>query len=270
MLKIFTLHWNKKDTIKELYLSFMPSLSGLEWEWWIKDNGSTDGSIDEIKSWDNPNIKLIEYGNNKLNYSQGMNYLFDESKPLDDDLILTLNNDIVFNDDSSIKNMISLIKADKKIGVVGAKLNYKNSNKIQHCGVLFHHYNWLPFHYRSKQEELPRDKVNRYYPAVTGAVSLITTEAFREARFNDKLIWCFDDIDFCFRVKYLLGKDIVYCGETHISHEESASLKNNPINKMFIHHNANSFLQAWKKYIDIDCTLEYQDPNYNLYRSPNE
>lgn len=271
---IFTLTWQGKDKIQKLKTSLLPAVENLDWIWHIKENGSTDGSVEEIKNWNHPNVNLIAYPDNKNNYSQGMNFLFKEANAQDNDLVLTLNNDVIIKDTQSLHNMVNLIAHDPGIGVVGAKLNYTNTNKIQHCGVLFHKYNKLPFHFRGGVEEAPRDKTNRYYPAVTGAVSLVRADVFANCYtnksgnkgFNEDYHFAFEDVDFCLRIERHLKKKNVYCGETEIFHEESASLKKNPINKMFMFQNSKIFLEQWSKSIDISLTSRYENPDYAIYR----
>jgi len=268
---LFTLHWNKKETLKQLKNSLIPALDGLNWEWIIKDNGSSDGSVEEIKSWNNPNINLIDYGHNKDNYAKGMNVIFDHSGAKGSDLIFTLNNDILIKDHSSLKKMIDLISNDNSIGQVGAKLNFAdNIQKIQHCGVLFSKTNYLPFHYRGSLKEESKDRQNRIFPAVTGALSLTRADIYDQVRHSEEFHWCFEDIDFSMKVQSL-NKKIVMCGQTQILHEESASLKKNPVNKMFMGHNSNTFLNKWRKAINTNINNLYlSDPNYNLYKKESK
>lgn len=275
MLHILTLSWEGKEKLQKLKQSLLPALDGLDWVWHIKENGSKDGSVDEVKSWNIPQVNLIEYSHNKDNYAQGMNFLFKEASTKDGDNILTLNNDIIVNDSSSIKNMLSILE-DKNVGGVGAKLNYTNTDVLQHCGVLFHQRNGLPYHYRAKLKEESRDRDNRYYPAVTGAVSIFPAKIFENCftenksgnkGFNENYHFGFEDIDFCLRIKHNLKKEIVYCGKTNIFHEESASLKKKPVQKLFFNHNAKLFLDTWHKHINAFLHTKYEDSGYNLYRS---
>ena len=48
---------------------------------------------------------------------------------------------------------------------------------------------------------------------------------------------------------------IVYCGNTVILHEESASLKKNPVQKLFMHNNVTHFKKKW---------WDGQNPRYKL------
>ena len=38
----------------------------------------------------------------------------------------------------------------------------------------------------------------------------------------------------------------MYCGKTNVYHEESASLKKNPVNKMMMPHNVSAFRKKWE------------------------
>lgn len=273
-LHIFTLTWNGKEKLQKLYPSLMPALEDINYVWHIKENGSKDGSIEEIESWNNAKVNLIKYPHNRDNYSFGMNYLFKQADIKKDDLILTLNNDVIIKDSASIKNMINIILNDDEVGIVGAKLNYTNTDKLQHCGVLFHPSNGLPYHYRAGVNETDRDKKNRYYPVVTGAVALLKADVFAnccvdnksgQVGFCEKYIFAFEDVDMCMRIVHNLGKKVVYCGQTEIFHEESASLKKNPINKLFFKNNCQTFIDFWNSKIDIKLVEQYTDPKFNTY-----
>lgn len=277
MLYIISLNWNGLEKIKKLKDTLLPALKDIEYQWYIKDNGSQDKSIDELNSWQHPNINIIDYKHNRDNYAQGMNFLFKEASPKrNDDLILTLNNDIIFNDTVSLKNMINIIKKDKEVGGVGAKLNYTNNNTIQHNGVLFHHYNLMPYHYRSGAKEEAKDRQNRIFPAVTGALFLTTADIYRNCYtdnksknvgMNENFFWAFEDIDMNMRIVHHLKKKIVCCGQTNILHEESGTLKKNPINKMFMSQNCKLFLQYWRKDIEIGLEEKYQKSDkFNIYK----
>lgn len=276
-LRILTLSWNGKEKLQKLKASLIPALENIEFEWYIKENGSKDGSVEEIKSWQDIKVNLIEYPHNIDNYSQGINLLFKEASPKNDDIILTLNNDVIIKDNKSFHKMIQLLKKDQEVGILGAKLNYTGTNKIQHCGVLFHQSNGFPFHFRAGVEESDRDKVNRYYPAVTGAVAMLKADTFANVFTNssgnkglkEEFFFAFEDIDMTMRITHHLKKKVVYCGETEIYHEESASLKKNPVHKMFFGNNCKLFMEEWRKYIDISLVKKYEDPNYNLYKGPN-
>lgn len=268
-LHLLTLSWNGQDKLGKLKESLMPALAeiSMEYKWIIKDNGSVppDKTVEIASTW-GENIHVIAYKNNLQNFSEGMNYIFDYAKPADDDLVLLLNNDVIFGDTTSLAKMIKLLLSSDDIGVVGAKLLYTGTNRLQHAGVVFERSRGLPMHFRANEEDDEAASQNREFQVVTGAVMLMRAREYRAInKLDPKLVWCFDDVDACIAIKNL-GKKILYCGETKIYHEESATLKKNPVNKLFMNANSNYFLNKWKGKYSIDIDDYKNDPKRGLYK----
>lgn len=272
-LYILTLTWNACDKLTKLKESLLPSLDGIDYTWLIKDNGSKDNTVEEASKWGS-SVKVIAYKDNLQNFSAGMNYLFHEAAPQDDDLILLLNNDVIFNDTVSIKNMIDIIERDDSVGMVGARLLYTNTNSLQHAGVVFNPVYKTPMHFRAGQVSDEAAASNREFQVITGAVALTKAKYFKKAFTNKSGIngmdenyhWAFDDVDLCLSIKYNMGKKIIYCGNTNIFHEESASLKKNPTNKLFLTHNLQYLFRKWGDRYIIDQDIYTKDMKHNLYR----
>ena len=262
-LYIFTLNWNGEDKLKTLAASLIPSLQNIDYEWIIKDNASSDKSVDYLKSLNNNKINIIKYKDNLQNFAQGVNYIFKHTLPSDNDNILLLNNDIIFNDTSSLQKMLNMIN-NQDVGVVGAKLLYTNTNRLQHAGVVFHKDHHLPYHFRTKEITDPIASKNRIFQAVTGAVMLTKAQYLKDGM-DELYQWAFEDIDLCLSINLNLNKKIVYCGETNIFHDESATLKKNPKDKL-LKHNINYFLKKWHGRYIIDHRLYLKDNKYNLYK----
>jgi GT2 family glycosyltransferase len=272
MLYILTLTWNAVDKLTKLKESIMPSLDNIDYTWLIKDNASKDNTIETISTWGDK-IKVIPYKNNTQNFSTGMNLLFREAAPADDDYILLLNNDVIFNDKSSISNMMKIIDKDKSVGAVGAKLLYTNTDKLQHAGVVFDESHKMPMHFRLNQTADGLSSKDREFQVITGAVLLTKAEYFKNAFVNkdgthgmdENYHWAFDDVDLCLSIKYNMDKKIVYCGNTNIFHEESASLKKVPTNKLFMPHNTKYFLNKWQGRYIYDKDIYTKNNKHNLY-----
>jgi len=273
MLKIFTLSWNASDKLTKLKDSLLPALDGIDYEWFIKDNGSKDNTVEVASNWGNK-VNVIAYKNNTQNFSAGMNFLFNEASPHDNDLILLLNNDIIFNDTISISNMINLLKNDSSLGIVGSRLLYTNTTRLQHAGVVIDNNHKMPTHYRANQNSDKHAEKNREFQAVTAAVLLTTAEIFKNIcktnksgnlGMDENFQWAFDDIDLCLSAKYNMEKKIVYCGSTNIFHEESASLKKLPSNKLFMPHNTNYFLSKWRTRYVLDHDSYKNSNSFQLY-----
>jgi len=274
MLNIFTLTYNGCDLLTKLKDSLIPSLNDIDYQWFIKDNASTDNTINLISSWAETKIKLIAYKNNLQNFSEGCNLLFNESSSKDEDYILLLNNDVIFKDSNSIKNMIKIMENDLNVGVVGARLLFTNTENLQHAGVVIDQRMKAPLHFRLNQKSDNNAIKNRMFQAVTGAVLLTKAKYYKNVCNNNKsnikgitetYMWGFDDIDLCLAIKYNMEKKIVYYGKSNIYHEDSASLKKMPTNRLFLNHNLNQFRTKWGKRCCFDRELYEKDSNFCLY-----
>lgn len=272
MLFIFTLNWNGSDKLVKLHKSLMPNLKGIDYAWFIKDNGSIDNSAEIVSNW-KENIIFKKYPNNLQNFSQGMNYLFNESHPGDEDDILLLNNDVTFNDDASLERMLNILHTDNSVGAVGARLLYTGTNKLQHAGVVFKPEYKLPVHFRANEVSDGQAEKNRTFQVVTGAVLLTKAKYYKNSFTNksgnqgmdENYHWAFDDVDLCLSIKINQKKKIVYCGKTNISHEESATLKKNPANRLFMNHNINYLKTKWNNKYIMDENSYTKNVKYGLY-----
>jgi len=276
-LYILTLSWRGQDRLEKLALTLLSSLEniGCSWNWFIKNNAAgIDQSSQYINSLNNSNIKVFDYKDNKQNFSEGCNYLFNETSANDNDYIMLLNNDVIFNDTISIKNMLDIIKKDQSVGMVGAKLLYTGTNKLQHGGVVFVPEWRTPDNYRHGELSDTDAELNRTFQAITGAVAITKAEYYKNiftknksgtGGLDENYVYAFDDVDACLSIKYNMNKKIVYCGNTNIYHEESASLKKNPINKLFLNHNLKYFFNKWSGRYKIDRKDYTDNPKHNLY-----
>lgn len=274
MLHILTLTWNGVDKLTKLYKSLIPALGNISYTWHIKDNGSKDNTVETAKSWEG-NIRVVPYKDNRQNFAEGMNYIFHDAAPADNDLVMLLNNDVVFNDTTSISNMMEIIQKDHTVGAVGARLLYSDSNLLQHAGVVFDKTYNTPMHFRAGQPSDEAAEKNRLFQVVTGAVLITRASNYRNVHQKNKsglpgmdesFHWAFDDVDMCLSINYHQKKKIVYCGGTNIFHEESATLKKNPVNKLFLNHNLMYLFDKWRKTYVIDGDIYTNDTRHNLYR----
>ena len=274
MLYLLTLTWNACDKLTKLKESILPALEGIDYTWIIKDNASNDDTVAVARSWGDK-VRVIPYKDNLQNFSAGMNYCFNEASPSDKDHVLLLNNDVIFNDKSSIKNMVDVMNKDSSVGAVGCRLLFTGTDQLQHAGVTFENQYKMPMHFRGKEKTDANAEKDREFQVVTGAVLLTNGEYFRNSfkanksginGMDENYHWAFDDVDLCLAIKYNMDKKIVYCGRTNIFHEESASLKKIPTNKLFMGHNANYLKSKWQGRYIIDHTAYKENAGHNLYK----
>lgn len=262
MIHILTLTWNGQDKLEKLTPTLAKNTAKLETKWHIRDNGSNDDTVKAMKDF----ATVYEVGHNRDSFAKGMNYLFEKANPSDGDLVLLLNNDMIFGDDKSLLEMLGLL-SDKEVGMVGARLLYNNSKLLQHAGVIFSQkYNNLPYHYRHKELSDAAAEQDRYFQAVTAACCLLRATDWRAVGgMDENYWWCFEDVDLCCAIRQM-GKKIAYCGKTKIYHEESASLKKNPVNQMMMPQNVARFREKWHNKYIIDHDRYLNDANYNLIK----
>lgn len=282
-IHIITLSWNGIEMLETLRTGLAENLAPFYMKegkikegcevpiWHIRDNGSKDNTVEEVSGWQyrsdtNLDCKVYDIGHNRDSFATGCNYLVEQAEPDNDDLILLLNNDIEFFGDN--KSLLKMYKLMKKTGAgaVGARLLYNGTNKLQHAGVIFsERYNKLPFHYRPGKVSDAHAEKNRYFQVVTAACALVKASSFKHVGgFDNKLIWAFDDVDLFLRIGQT--EKIAYCGETKIYHEESASLKKNNLNKLFMNSNVKYFKSQWNGKIKMDLEKYEKDPSYNEIR----
>ncbi|MDP2685293.1 MAG: glycosyltransferase [bacterium] len=266
MIYVLTLTWNGLDKLQRLKDGLIKNLTHCNQSavWCIRDNGSVDGTKEWLESWDETvGLDTLLVDHNRANFAQGVNSLFNKIsfKEGEENFVLLLNNDIEFADDTSLANMMDLMK-DPKVGMVGARLLYSGTNKLQHAGVIFGpKYGNMPYHFRHKEESDQHAEKNRYFQAVTAACCFIRQGAFQAM--DEKYFWAFEDIDLSLRIG-AAGWKVAYCGQTKIYHEESASLKINPINKMFLSPNVKHFKSLWLGKYAHDHETYLTNKNYNI------
>jgi GT2 family glycosyltransferase len=272
-LHALTLSWNGLPKLNKLYPGLMDNFNSLlksekeltDCLWHLRDNGSKDETVKQGKEWNSTII--YDVGHNRDNFAKCVNYLFKEANPQDDDFILLLNNDVVFPDKVSLRELFYVYNKTKA-DVVGCKLLYENTNKLQHAGVIFSDkYGRMPFHFRPGEDDDFNASKHRYFQSVTAACCLVKVRAFRQVNgMNESFFWAFEDIDMCLKIGQLKKNNIAYCGTSFIYHEESASLKKNPVNKMHLNNNVSLFQKIWFGKYKIDHDDYLKNSNYNLIK----
>lgn len=264
MIKVLTLSWNGLKLLQDLHPSLVNNLekTGEEWRWYVRDNGSPDGTVNWLEQQEQ--TQIIEMSHNRDNFAQGMNSLIAEAQIQDNDLVLFLNNDIRFENDSSLLQMKSLLERTQA-GMVGCKLNYEDG-RISHAGIVFaRKYNDMPWNHRSGEVEQDYDRKNRYFQAVTAACCLMPGNVLNQVgEFDPAFNWAFEDVDFSLRVSKVHQKPVVYCGETQVVHKTSATLKKNPINRLFLSSNVKIFKKKWSGRYQLDQKKYLSNPGHNL------
>ncbi len=124
-LSIITVNTNGKDKVLDQIQSVIDGTKNISFEQIISDNGSTDGSVEEIRRRF-PNVKIIENGKN-LGFGAANN----NALPLvTSDLILLLNPDMRVLP-GTLEKIVDWMRAHTDVGIVSCKLTDESGNSNQ-------------------------------------------------------------------------------------------------------------------------------------------
>ena len=167
-------------------------------EFIVVDHASEDNTLVLLNHWQKSlPIKIIACDtNHSFSYSNNM-----AAKTANGEILLFLNNDIVFNQDI-VGSMVNILE-DSAVGLVGAKLlnvTFHNDRptypNVQHLGIQFcidRHANKItPHDLHLMQESTGTLSRAVYMPAVTGAVMMARKKEFLEVEgFHEEYFYGF-------------------------------------------------------------------------------
>lgn len=221
VLSIIIVNFNTQDLIKKCLESLKLSFN---YEIIVVDNGSTDDSIQLIKSLKLKNLKVIANQTN-LGFAKAVNQGLKKSQG---EYLLLLNSDVVVKSES-IEKIINFAKKHVKTGVIGGRL-LNSDGSLQ--GSCF----YLPTLSRIIKEFWFKGSsfLSKYAPsgknpveveAVVGAVFLIPRKVLQKVGFFDERYFMyFEDLDYCRRVQKN-GFKVYYLPEAEFIHLHGASGK---------------------------------------------
>ncbi|MCE5324495.1 glycosyltransferase family 2 protein [bacterium] len=125
-VSIIIVSYNTKDLLKDCLNSLIASQTG-DYDIWIVDNASTDGSADMVES-DYPNVNLIRSTKN-LGFGRANNLAALKS---DADYIMLLNPDTVLTCDL-LGPMVRYLEEHPEVGVVGPKVLWPDGDIQLSC-----------------------------------------------------------------------------------------------------------------------------------------
>ncbi|MED5509395.1 MAG: glycosyltransferase, partial [Pseudomonadota bacterium] len=173
-----------------------------------------------------PNRVRVLFYNKPFNFSEMNNWAAEQATG---DYLLLLNNDTEVVQPDWLERMLMHGQRDD-VGIVGARLLYPGSGRVQHVGVILgmasiadHPYaNMLCMHDSSHME---RARLDQNFSAVTAAVMLVRKSVYQSVKGMDadNLAVLFNDVDLCLRVGEL-GYRIVYTPHAMVVHHGSTSV----------------------------------------------
>ncbi|KIM13303.1 MAG: hypothetical protein KU38_01195 [Sulfurovum sp. FS08-3] len=248
--------YGQKEMTDECIASILRCNAGVEYEIVIVNNSQDESDSDSLEKWKtNPIVKVVNNEEN-LNFALGCNLGFSRSIG---SIVVFLNNDTTVTDNW----LIELIEPlnDSNISMTQPRLLYPDGS-LQCMGLVFS--NKSPLAYPIYQNTQPPKDIlenNRTFKAVTGACLAIRYDDFVLARgFDTHYINGQEDVDLCLRLNNLKGTKALYCANSTVYHHEGKTLGRGK----FVLQNRQLFVSRWKKSIEEDDTMHYNQDNVQV------
>jgi glycosyltransferase involved in cell wall biosynthesis len=170
-------------------------------------------------------VRVLFY-NKPFNFAEMNNWAVEQARG---DYLLLLNNDTEVIQPDWLERMLIHGQRDD-VGIVGARLLYPGTGRIQHAGVVLgmasiadHPYNNLLG--MNDSSHMERARLDQNFSAVTAAVMLVRKSIYQAVNGMDadNLAVLFNDVDFCLRVKEH-GYRVVYTPYAMLVHHGSVSV----------------------------------------------
>jgi GT2 family glycosyltransferase len=222
-LSIIILTFNTKDQtaicIDAVIKHYRKLVEEKEFEIIVFDNGSTDGTREEIHSspFRGKNITYV-YSNENLGFSKGINAASERAKG---DYLLFLNSDAIFEDNSLVE-VLDYLTQHLETGVVGLQMLGKNGRIEQSAGSDYTLSTVFSTLFGLKQHEKLPQTIHRV-DWVSGGSLIIRRSLFERLKgFDEKLFMYMEDVDLCFRVRKI-GLNVVYYPSVSVIHKGQGS-----------------------------------------------
>jgi GT2 family glycosyltransferase/ADP-heptose:LPS heptosyltransferase len=211
-------------------------------------DGSPGDSVEQLKAW-RPNVRILALEPNR-GFSGACNA---GARAARGKYVVFLNDDTTVTP-GWLDAMISHIEADPKIGIVGPKLLYPETDRIQHCGTVINDRGFGEHIYRNFPNDFAGANKPRYYRALTGACLLIEKRFFETLR-EFEVKYCgmggCDDTDLCFKVLEQ-GRMVAYCPSSVVYHHEGLSRGLRDEHHPEDTYNRRILRERWSKYLVPD------------------
>ncbi len=195
----------------------------------IVDNQTEDPDTlayyQQLQATQGERVRIVPY-DQPFNFSAQCNLGVAQARG---EYVVLLNNDTEIVQGSWLTRMVSHL-ARPEVGIVGARLVYPETGKIQHAGIILG-MDHLASHgfMRTPMEEsgyMNRLQVEQDYSAVTAACLLVAKATYLAVggMDEDHAAVLFNDVDFCLKVRSL-DKLVVWTPFATLVHHASVSLK---------------------------------------------
>jgi GT2 family glycosyltransferase len=227
-VSVVVVNWNGKHLLS----ACLEGLRGQQYKCFatiVVDNGSSDGSVDFIKSRF-PEVAVIALPEN-LGFAAANNFAI---KSVNTDYIALLNNDAV-PDPLWLEKLVEALDRHPEAGIAASKMIFEEDRKtIDRAGDGYTTAGAALL--RGRGEPMERyDKPERVFGACAGA-ALYRTEMFRDiGLFDEDFFILYEDVDISFRAQ-LKGYVCSYIPEAIVYHRGSGTIVHDSASSVYYGH----------------------------------
>lgn len=246
MVSIIIPNYNGGDLLYNCINSIYENISIKDFEIIVVDNGSTDNSINRVKS-NFQNVEIIS-SNSNLGYSGGCNL---GATHASGKYLLFLNNDTEHSNEW-IEKLVHFLDSNSKIAAVQPKiLNIHNKKLFDYAGGAggFIDKFCFPFVQGRIFHTLEEDHNQYNNPSrifwASGAAFMIRSNIFKTLEGFDKVYFAYmEEIDLCWRAQ-AMGYKIYSVPDSFVYHYGKQTIKENTIKSHYLNHR-NSWILFFK------------------------
>ncbi|MEC1526012.1 glycosyltransferase family 2 protein [Neobacillus niacini] len=222
---VIIINWNSYiDTFE--CLKSLEKQSYANFHVYLIDNDSTDGSYEKLKKDSQDNhfkleITFIQAGSN-LGFAGANNLGIKEAYNNGIEYFWLLNNDTVVDKDALL-NLVNLLNSNKKIGIVGSKIYYFETNIIWFAGGLINKFTGKTHHIGIGEQDKGQFNVNKEIDYVTGCSLAFRKELIDTIGYlKEDYFLYYEETDWNLKASKN-GWKILYCPESIVYHKVSSS-----------------------------------------------
>ena len=206
------------------------------------DNGSTDGSVECFRER-YPGMEIIENGEN-LGFAEGNNVGIRRAMDEGADYVLLLNNDTVV-DPEFLGELVKMAESDPKAGIVGPKIYFYDSDRIQSCGGKINFYKGVVQGQKKYQRDSNHSTEIINTEFLSGCAMLIKKIVLENVGLFDISYFAYyEDTDLCVRTKSA-GYELLCVQSSMIWHKGSQSSK---VNRFGLYYGTRNMVWFERKY----------------------
>jgi GT2 family glycosyltransferase len=230
LVSVIILNWNGKEHLLECLGSLAETVYAPV-ELIVSDNGSTDGSVEHVRS-SFPLVHVLENGKN-IGYTGGNNNGIAAAKG---DYVVTLNNDVTVEPDWLDKPVEYMEKDGSLFAVCGRQMNYYRRLTID---SLFHYPGpallFLRAGHGETMEQNPGFARPGYVIAINGGSAMYRKKMFMELGGFDRSFFIYnEETDLCMRA-FLKGWKCLFVPQSVVYHKEGESFKKSRGKNLYYH-----------------------------------